>query len=941
MSTKLFLVAAFLFAISSNAFASKHLAEIDSVWESKKNKVDFLFGVKTANYKDLGPLETVTLFEGSSSHFKITSLPKWDFNRVYIQVEPTDGRELNGYLYAGDFQSIISGWSTYVALDMKVDFPVTFELAFPEYRKVKLKWWAMMEYPQAKYAQMEKRTLGGDSIEASYTFLNSTNSSSNHKVSLKFNKGDFVDGQIPTVKMFEFNPDGILKMDSLKAYSEIGNIYEIHAELRSIEPITFALPLDFDYHPGTDSVILMHQMNGQWIDVPADSIINGFVYFKTNSFSKWGEKKIIKNIFTDIVTTFACSHITQAGSFWIEECRDAQSNIIEDIKIAGSAIKKMYDKLKEIGANAACLDFDGFSKLFEKEREKGWPDIGEGKLDFNDSLTDISSNYADVLNILKQKRNAPLQKINDACKEKNFLGSDTIGLDKNSSEICQWQVTKSNLDILLADAIVAKTKGEARRFTNIFYNDKDAEILLFENDSSFSSPQSMPYIDIPSKHHINIPLRPYIYRDYFKITSPFVNSSGWFIKGLQSCLNFTNSDGILIQKWIDFGNSLAEFGSSSSVCHVLFNAFDIDATALENLENGIDCTNFSAQYLLTNNRIMANKDDKLISISEAMVRVSLLAWIDKTVFRDFLHFAYQRTYDGIHDWLVLADPFLFKNNIIAKADASLALFEYIFTGESSKLQMLNEALKIHYGENGGYSEGMGYSQYIWDDVPYVLSALKDAYSANGQQFKIEENFLKSPDYIFEFSRPVGKDSSYYGFIPVEVDDGCTYNPDYRVWAKLKNDSKYLKMSEYAPLRDDEKKNVLVPFGFPNKKLYESEKKLPKRGKLWGSNKDGLLMITAVRGDSTNADTVALSMIAEKGDMWEKGQAHDQQDNLSITLKKHNLKIKYLKMALLSKTGGIPILVKEQIKNSIVTKTIMLLFLMDMINPTTSEFPAPK
>lgn len=270
-----------------------------------------------------------------------------------------------------------------------------------------------------------------------------------------------------------------------------------------------------------------------------------------------------------------------------------------------------------------------------------------------------------------------------------------------------------------------------------------------------------------------------------------------------------------------------------------------------------------------------------------MVRISLLAWLDKSVFRDFLLLNYQQAYDGAHDWLDLAGPFLRHNNLVAKAYASLSLFEYVTTGGSDNLGRLNDALKLHYSSNGAYSEGTGYSQYIWDDVPYVLSALQDAYATQGKKLNIEENFLKSPDYMFRFSRPVGKPGNFYGLIPVEIDDGCTYNPDYRVWAKLKDDPKYLAISERFPLRDtDGKKNVLVAFGFPDKSLYNSTKKIvPRRKTPWGRNQDGLMIITAERkdGEGNILDTVALSMVAESGGMWKRGQAHDQQDNLSITL----------------------------------------------------------
>ena len=83
--------------------------------------------------------------------------------------------------------------------------------------------------------------------------------------------------------------------------------------------------------------------------------------------------------------------------------------------------------------------------------------------------------------------------------------------------------------------------------------------------------------------------------------------------------------------------------------------------------------------------------------------------------------------------------------------------------------------------------------------------------------------------------------------------------------------------------EDGKRNALQAFGFENPSSPYSpidfQNRL-NRGNLWGDFKDGIGMITAV---NTQGDTVALSMIAEGGPLWTRGQGHDQQDNLSITL----------------------------------------------------------
>lgn len=199
------------------------------------------------------------------------------------------------------------------------------------------------------------------------------------------------------------------------------------------------------------------------------------------------------------------------------------------------------------------------------------------------------------------------------------------------------------------------------------------------------------------------------------------------------------------------------------------------------IADGLDCANFAKSDM----PILDGHEGKLIAISEAMVRISLLAWLNKSnEFRDYTLLKYKVAYDGIRAWLELVGPLLNYNNIAIKAYASLALFEY-----------------IHYGTD--------------------------------ENFNIDENFLKSPDYMLEFSRPVGgigDDGKFhhYGLIPVEVDDGVTYNPDYRVWAKLKDDPKYLAMTDKYGIENEKKKNPLLAFGYPDISLYNSnEMKLDK------------------------------------------------------------------------------------------------------------------
>lgn len=569
----------------------ENLLKRDSSWQSEKDRMKFLFAVKTAKYKDLGPVESITNFEGPSGLFKITSLPEWNFNRIYVQVEPLDGRELDGYLYSKVQQNKISGWSASIPLKVKIDYPVVFELAFPEYRKLKLKWWAVKDSPKEEPVKLVAKDVG-DSVEAVYSFENSAHS--NRNVTLRFRKDDFVNGKIPTVKKLEFNPNGVLRIDSLKSYGNIGDLYDISAELANSGPVTFTLPLNFKYVPDMGSISMIHQENGKWTIVPVDSVVDGFAYFRTSSFSIW-------SYIFDGAKRYACNVGGPLSYLVSETCRDAAGEALEsEIDFMSSTSSTAFffvDKLKEIGADVACLDIDEFKRLFEDEKEEdgSWPGVVAGHLDFNTIWPGNDSGFSEIYNILVARRNDDPKKLDDICK------------DSENREDCEWKVTRNNLDILLADAIIAqrndglKPKDSFRNYKKAYY-DTDKEQFLIEKSSGETI----------------------AFKDYFKTSSPFVERAGWLVKGLRDCLGFFNADGIVVQKWIDFSSS---FKNYTSTCQAFFRAADLTGSTEEVIDDGLSCAQFSLQNMRQEygvGKMMDNKDDKLIDISEVMVRVSLL-----------------------------------------------------------------------------------------------------------------------------------------------------------------------------------------------------------------------------------------------------------------------------------------------------------------------------
>lgn len=862
----------------------------DSVLAIIYNYADSIYSDRIKDYRDLGHLDSITTFEGSSAKFKITKLPNWFYNRIFVQVESKDGQELDGNAYIGGTKAEIKGFSAIFAINQKTLLAPSFELAFPSNHKVTLKWWAEARVPTEIQIQAKEKRLTSDSVEVEYSFGESLYSK--NSVKLKFDKRQFVDGKIPVIKKMSFNPYGPNKS---KNFGIHGDVYKVKVQPKFNDSIVIALPLGTERQLDKDSVLIEYfeEEENQWNQLPVDSIVENMAFFKPQA-SQGILEVVLKTLIMPpgtgtLITAFAISDPAMQICIAIEGCRNTLGKgALEFIDWALSSDELIHEGLKwtiKQIKDMACPNFTSALSIYAIPKISKW-DPEQGNVDWKSLMKNELFSYPDVLRSLAQKRaKENLVKISDTSsyRDECCIRASNLSLYPEEyrgkiisiKEECLWERTKNNLDLLLADAILGKFE---QNLMNINYGTKTPLSL---RRFKFEYKDGKGLVTDCETYCPNKEGKTYNFDDYFMTRGGLIEDAASFVAGVQACHKSFDITGYTIQNYFNFWNSNNDNSPITDACNIIL-GFSTDG--IDNVFNNIDC----AHFLLNSTSTFEGHEGKLISISEAMVRISLLAWLDKSNdFRNYSLLRYNAAYDGIRSWLELAGPFLAYNNIVIKAYSSLALFEYIHYGTDENLKILNDALDLHYGDNGGYSEGTGYSQYIWEEVPYILAALMDAYKSQNEseKFSINEKFLKSPDYMFEFSRPVGIDTgngskTHYGLIPVEVDDGVTYNPDYRVWAKLKNDPKYAAISRMYELSDDKKGNPLLAFGIPDTSMISRDvTKIPNRDSLWGNFKDGIGMITAVNGD----DTVALSMIAENGYMWKFGQAHDQQDNLSITL----------------------------------------------------------
>ena len=142
----------------------------DSVIAMLYNYADSVYSEKIKDYVDLGNLNTESYYEGTSAKFKIVNLPDWFYNRILVLVEPMDGRELDGSAFAGGLRAELKGYSAKFAINQKTAFAPFFELAFSEYRKIKVKWWAEAGVPTEYKIKTKEKALSSDSVEVEYSF---------------------------------------------------------------------------------------------------------------------------------------------------------------------------------------------------------------------------------------------------------------------------------------------------------------------------------------------------------------------------------------------------------------------------------------------------------------------------------------------------------------------------------------------------------------------------------------------------------------------------------------------------------------------------------------------------------------------------------------------------------------------------------------------------
>ena len=836
--------------------------------EEVKNLIKTIVQEKFRNYSDIGASGSLYEFEGSSKTLKITDMPSDNFNTIKLTIRPLDNKDLDGYVYLGEKKLPLGGRETIVIQAPRYKDIFPFEVVHNNnaYRRVSISWTAEVGVPEVTDVASTQEDEGA-SVAVKYDFEKTPYTYKPLKIS--FNKSDFTDGKAPVVKKYAFNPDGPADEIGL---SFSGTLYDISSNLKPGKRVTMAIPLDMDYDAEEDTLWFEHfiEEENTWVKVPVDSIVDGYAYFTVDHFCFGWLKKACKAVVKYTVKIGAGVLNVIPG---VSKYVDKLANFLSDaVGAVIDGVINTYEWIREVFTDLVCFDWQhATEKIADKfvsattflvnnfiKSSGGW-DLPQG---FVNSQNWDPALVTELVNF----RNKPLVGIDDQSINTILVtpaiydlvdGDHTCldisdGADKVSC--LKWRVTKYNYDIYLADILLSNANLATPRFSFVFdYKSLSGTITDHDNGN-----------------------QPYPASLLFNSDPGFLNDASQFVDGLQAC-------GRLEKGYFPYLTTMSQMYDEikdldfQGACKAFFDRF-----SLKNMDvvgNTIDC----AAAAMKARNMLSSHEKKLLAVSEAMTRASLLAWMDKNNFRPYSSLMLRNVYEGSKTWLSLIAPLMQNNNIPTKAYVSLALYEYVNYGTQEMLSKINLAFDKNYGFMGGYSEGAGYSQYIWDEATYIFAAMKDAYASKFQTVGFSHNFMLSADHMYNTSRPV----QGLGNIPVEIDDGVTYVPDYRPWAKLTDDKKYLAMHALHGMSSG-KVNPLVAFGVPAFTCGANEctdvvlnARMGRHPYLRSYFEDGVGVISFT--NPVTKEVTSLSMIGESGNQFTLGQAHDQQDNLSFTL----------------------------------------------------------
>lgn len=781
--------------------------------------------------RELAAANTPLALTAGSGVFRISTFPSTTYNVVELKLEARDGQPLEGQLSAGGMTLKLSGTTQKILFRERGRLPLYFDLSFPAPRSVAITWSVQNRVPETKLVQ-RATTVTGSTVKANYAFTQ------DHAVeadlSLTFNSTDFVDGVVPAITRLAHNPQNVRYPD--RPDDLFGPTYDIHARPKAGKRVQVALPIpEIATLRGieeTDITILHHDVaTNTWSEILPDRIQDGYVYFTTDTFSSFLSrmKRRLKKAATAVGDAVVDGVVATGKAIVV--VADTAVTIVDGVK---DGIKEMYGAL--VSGVCSLLEIRTYKNLFygRPRYNAPPPELSHMTASLDFSATALAPLGAAALTPIAQTPDDP----------------------KLTRDVELWRASTQNAQILLADIFLAAKAGGKRRF-------KPVPVPAV---AALAAPAGWSTAYVIRDVQAQVDYQPL---ELFRFTSPVLAAAPRVLQFIQEC------DGMLgladeythtlghVKDFIKQGTK----GDLGGACReaLMLPADIVDWMMPDAVSCGVEAASFTAYYLKYL-KDFGSYDEHVLEASSFFNVASVMLWADPEL-RNVFELGATTLRNQMHSYVGLTHEAYANNNIVIKGMAGVALWDLVSQGEKQTYGTLKRWLEAKSGSSGGYAEGTGYLQYVNADVPYVLAAMTRLGSIDRSE--LPTNYLKTGEWLLN-ALP------FDGGSPVEVDDGLTYAPDFFIYSYLNNDLRYQAFSKHKPATILE---TLRPLAFTDAteqaKMRQSVKpELPPV-----SFVDGIGVVRAKSG----SDAIALSVVAESGDMRAQGAGHDQQDNGSVTL----------------------------------------------------------
>jgi hypothetical protein len=774
--------------------------------------------------RELAAINTPLPLTTGGGTFRISTFPGSPYNVVVVRVEARDGKPLTGQLSAGGVTMQLSGTSHKTMFKERGNLPVYFDLAFPSPRSVAVTWWVENRTPQTKVVP-RTTTTSGTTIAAKYRFTD--DHAVDADLALSFTSTDFSDGAAPTITRLEHNKPGVRYPD--RPEDLFGPTYDIHAQPKAGKRIQVAIPVpELATIRGIDEAditILHHNPSTNTVnEIVPDRIENGYVYFTTDSFSSFWSR--MKRKAKKAVAVVVDAVVTTAVVTY-----NTTVTIADGLK---DGIKEAYKSL--VSTLCSTLELSTYKKLiFDRARQSpAKPDLTQlaASTDF-DPVT--------------------LATLATAALTPYALAHSDPAVEDHLEE---WRASKKNAEIMLADVLLAARTGK-RRFSRLpvggglpgpFTSWATAYVIYDDQTKQSYNPLQL-----------------------FRFTSPLFAAAPRLLQMIQECDGMVGLADEFNQTAGHVVDAIKEGtrGDLGDACRevLMLPADLVDWVVPDALTCGVEVLSWLKYASGKGLKSYFDMRDALVLDASAFLNVAgLLLWADPEL-RDVWELSATTLRNQMHSFLGIVHEGYTDNNIAIKAMAGVAFWDLVSKGDKATYRTFSTWLEAKTGDATGYAEGTGYLEYVNQDVPYLLAAaVRSSFIGRNE---LPPKYLKTGEWLLNAT-------PFKGGNPVEVDDGVTYPPDFIIYSFLNNDLRYQAFSkDKTPLVSE----ALRPLGFTS--AVEQATMRPSAVPILPNTyfADGIGVVRAKSG----ADTIALSVVAESGNLRLRGTGHDQQDNGSVTL----------------------------------------------------------